>query len=81
MYRLHVCGPDDRSTYPIVFGLSSRNGPVKAESRTLVGLLEAVLALGHNNFAVWRGRTCVAQARHQFFALPTVARHLAQSEG
>ena len=77
MYRLHTCGPDNDSTYAACFGRSSRSGPVVAESRALVGLLDAVLALGHDNFAVWRGKERVAATRREYLARPVVAQALA----
>jgi hypothetical protein len=78
MYRLHLTGPDNDSTFPSCWGSSSRNGPVQAVSVSLVGLYEFIRALGHDNFAVWSGANRIAASRREYYARPAVARYVAR---
>ncbi len=82
MYTLFQTGPDNRSTYPECWGSTSTSpGRQLAVSSTLAGLIDAVSAIEHDNFWVrGPGGKNVAGSRKDFFALPSVAKCLAEKE-
>ena len=65
--KLYKQGPDDSSTYPECWGsTATSHGRLVAESGTLTGLVDAVIALGHENWAVLNGRKWLSP--EEFFA-------------
>jgi hypothetical protein len=79
MFKLYQQGPDNRSTYAECFGPNSGPGRKIAEASRLVGLIDAIEGIGHDNFAVYGpGGRCEAGGRCEFFTRPTVAAEVAR---
>lgn len=77
-YTLLECGPDNNSTYAECWG-STRTSPGReiASASTLVGLMDAVDALGHDNWSIrGPGGRHVAGSRQDYYRLPSVAKAL-----
>ena len=79
MFTLHEQGPDNRSTYAECAGRDAGPGRKVASSSRLVGLMDAVEGIGHDNFTIYGpGGRHEAGGRQEFFARPTVAAELAR---
>ena len=79
-YTLYQTGPDNSSTYAECWGSERASlGREVASAPTIVGLMDAVDRLSHDNWFIrGPGARCVCGSRRDYYALPAVAKELAR---
>ena len=80
-YTLYQTGPDNNSTYAECWGSTSTSrGREVASSSTLVGLMDAVDKLDHDNWSIYGpGARVICGSRREYYGLPSVAKALQQA--
>lgn len=79
MYILYQTGPNNYSTYAECWGTGTNRGRMVASAPTLVGLMDAVDQLNHDNWWICGpGGRSIADSRREYYALPSVAKELAR---
>jgi len=80
MYTLYETGPDNLSTYYECWGSTRTSlGRVLASSPKLIGLLDVVDRLQHDNWSIYGpGGRFICGGRRSYYALPSVKKELSR---